>query len=83
MIKLFRQYDTDKKETIDKAGVFEIIKELHSLVNGKDKKSEEIDMSNLQFEQVFKLLDRDGSNSMDPGEMVDLLQAYETWLYEK
>ena len=40
-------------------------------------------MSDLQFEQTFKILDTDGSNYMEPKEMVNLLQAYETWLYEK
>ena len=37
----------------------------------------------MQFEQVFALLDRDRSGYMNPEEMVDLLVAYETWLYEK
>lgn len=40
-------------------------------------------MTPLQFEQVFKLLDKDESGYMDPIEMLDLVQAYETWLYEK
>lgn len=83
MITLFRKYDKDGVQKLDKANVFEITKELHSLVNGLDEKSEEIDMTQLQFEQVFTLLDKDGSGFMDPAEMVDLLQAYETWLYEK
>jgi hypothetical protein len=65
--------------------VFEITKEFHSLVNGLDEKSEEIDMTQMQFEQVFALLnqDQDEKVHMEPKEMVDLLQAYETWLYEK
>lgn len=40
-------------------------------------------MTKLQFEQVFRLLDKDGSGYMEPIEMLDLIQAYETWLYEK
>lgn len=40
-------------------------------------------MTQMSFEQVFKMLDRDESGFMDPCEMVDLLQVYETWLYEK
>lgn len=63
--------------------MFEIIKELNSLRLGKDEKSDEIDMTDMQFEQIFALLDKDGNGYMEPIEMVDLLQAYETWLYEK
>ena len=40
-------------------------------------------MTPLQFEQVFKLLDKDNSGYMEPVEMLDLFRAYETWLYEK
>lgn len=63
--------------------MFEIIKELNSLRLGKDEKSDDIDMTDMQFEQIFALLDKDGNGYMEPIEMVDLLQAYETWLYEK
>ena len=56
---------------------------MHSLVNNQDEKSEEIDMTEMQFEQIFALIDRDESGHMNPVEMVDLVQAYETWLYEK
>lgn len=48
-----------------------------------DQKTEEIDMTELQFEQIFKLMDKDKSGSMEPKEMVNLMIAYETWLYEK
>ena len=44
---------------------------------------QEFDMSDLQFEHVFKLIDKDNSGFLDPIEMIDLLKAYETWLYEK
>ena len=83
LIKLFRKYDKDEDQKLQKTEVYEIIKELHSLVANLDEKSEEIDMTQLQFEQVFTLIDKDKSGYMEPKEMVDLLQAYETWLYEK
>ena len=82
LVKLFRRYDKERKGTVAKEDVFEITKELHSLCNGSDTKMD-IDMTVLQFEQVFKLLDQDGSGAMEPKEMVGLFQAYETWLYEK
>ena len=63
--------------------MFDIIKELNSLRRGLDEKSDEIEMTDMQFEQIFALLDKDGNGYMEPIEMVDLLQAYETWLYEK
>lgn len=40
-------------------------------------------MSDLQFEQLFKLLDEDNSGTLEPIEMVKVFQAYETWQYEK
>lgn len=83
LIYLYRKNDKDNNEAIDKDGVFELIKEIHSLVNGSDKKLDEIDMTPLQFDQIFKIMDKDGSGDMGPMEMVDLLLAYETWLYEK
>ena len=63
--------------------MFDIIKELNSLRRGLDEKSDEIEMTDMQFEQIFALLDKDGNGYMEPIEMVDLLQAYETWIYEK
>ena len=83
LIKLFRKYDKDEDQKLQKTEVYEIIKELHSLVANLDEKSEEIDMTQLQFEQVFTLIDKDKSGYMEPKEMVNILQAYETWLYEK
>jgi len=53
--------------------VLQVIKEIHSLVNGLDEKSEEIDMTKLQFEQVFKILDKDESGTLEPIEMISLL----------
>ena len=47
---LFRKYDTKNVKKIDKDGVFHITKEIHSLANGLDEKSEKIDMTPLQFE---------------------------------
>lgn len=82
MIKLFRKYDKKNEKKIDKEGVYEIAKELHSLVGNKDS-VQEFDMSDLQFEHVFKLCDKDNSGYLDPIEMVDLFKVYETWLYEK
>ena len=63
--------------------MFEVIKEIDSLRKGLDEKSNEIDMTDMQFEQIFALLDKDGNGFMEPIEMIDLLQAYETWIYEK
>ena len=61
-----------------------MIKEIHSIANGKDSVDEvKIDMTDLQFEQVFKLLDKDDNGKLKPAEIVDLIVAYETWLYEK
>jgi len=40
-------------------------------------------MTELQFDQVFKLLDKNKNCKMEPDEIVNLLIAYETWLYEK
>ena len=80
---MFRLYDTEKTGELDKKTVFELTKEIHGLVGGSDEKSEEIDMTELQFEQVFKILDKDKSGTLSPVEMVDLITAYETWLYEK
>ena len=82
-IRLFRKYDCDQTGSLDKTAVFELTKEIHSLVNGLDSKSDSIDMTELQFEQVFKLLDDDNSGLMEPKEMVGLIKAYETWTYEK
>ena len=82
LIKLFRQYDKKNEKKIDKEGVYEIAKELHSLVGNKDS-VQEFDMSDLQFEHVFKLIDKDHSGYLDPIEMIDLFKVYETWLYEK
>jgi hypothetical protein len=47
---LFRQYEDEKKKGgINKEGVFQLTKEIHSLINGHDTKKEEIDMTHLQF----------------------------------
>ena len=50
LLHLFRKYDTKNEKKIDKDGVFHITKEIHSLANGLDQKSEKIDMTPLQFE---------------------------------
>ncbi len=80
---------------VDKAGTRGILQEIHSLVLGHDEKGNELEteMSELQFEQIFKLLkkespEQDGEDEVDPDhmhpcEMITLLQAYETWVYEK
>lgn len=83
LILIFRKYDKEGNGELGKDGVREITKEIHSLVNGMDQKIEELEMTELQFEQIFKLMDKDDSGSMQPKEMVNLLIAYETWLYEK
>ena len=83
LLQVFRKYDTEKTGQIEKEGVRHIIGEMHSLALGQDKMREEIDMTELQFEQTFKILDEDENGFMEPCEMVNLLQAYETWLYEK
>ena len=87
-IRMFRFYD--KKENggnetgeLPKTVVNDLTKEIHALVAGADEKSKEIDMTELQFEQVFKLLDKDKSGTLSPEELIDLIVAYETWLYEK
>ena len=46
---------------------------MHSLALGQDKMREEIDMTELQFEQTFKILDEDENGFMEPCEMVNLL----------
>ena len=33
-----------------------ILQEIHSLVNGKDKVGDDLDMTPLQYEQIFQLL---------------------------
>lgn len=33
-----------------------ILQEIHSLVNGKDKVGDHLDMTPLQYEQIFQLL---------------------------
>ena len=53
--------------------MFDLIKELNSLRKGLDEKIDEIDMTDMQFEQIFALLDKDGNGYMEPIEMVDLL----------
>ena len=87
LIRLFRKYVDDEDENakggINKKAVEELTKEIHSLINGHDSKKEDIDMTPLQFEQIYKLLDKNNNGYMDPIEMIDLIQAYETWLYEK
>ena len=87
LIRLFRKYVNDEDENakggINKKAVEELTKEIHSLINGHDSKKEDIDMTPLQFEQIYKLLDKNNNGYMDPIEMIDLIQAYETWLYEK
>ena len=50
LMHLFRKYDTNNEKKIGKEGVFHITKEIHSLANGLDQKSEKIDMTPLQFE---------------------------------
>ena len=40
-------------------------------------------MTELQFDQLFKVIDVDESGSMIPTEIPGLVVAYETWLYEK
>ena len=50
LIRLFRQYqDKNHEGGINKEGVFQLTKEIHSLINGHDSKKEEIDMTPLQF----------------------------------
>ena len=87
LIRLFRKYVDDEDENakggINKKAVEELTREIHSLINGHDSKKEDIDMTPLQFEQIYKLLDKNNNGYMDPIEMIDLIQAYETWLYEK
>ena len=85
LIYLFRKYDSKKNGHIGKEECKAVIEEIHSLNNGLDEKidSKEMDLSDLQFEQIFNILDKDKSGMMEPKEMVVLIQAYETWLYEK
>lgn len=82
-ILLFRKHDLKKNGTLCKEGVRNFIKEIHSLDKGLDHFSNEIDMTDLQFQQIFKVVDKNGSGTIQPTEVVDLLQAYETWQYEK
>lgn len=59
LIHMFRKYDTQKKGYIEKDACRSIIEEIHSLANGKDEKmdAKDMDLSDLQFEQIFNLLD--------------------------
>ena len=61
---MFRKYDTEKTEQLTKPAVFEIVKELNSLRKGLDEKSDQIDMTDMQYEQVFALLDKDNNGYM-------------------
>ena len=71
---MFRQYKNEKSKTgINKEGAFQLTKEINSLMNGHDKKKDEIDMTPLQFEQVFKILDKDHSGYMEPCEILALV----------
>ena len=36
----------------------------------------------MQFEQLFKVMDENGDNTIEPCEIESLLQAYEMWNYE-
>ena len=45
LILIFRKYDTEGKGEVDKDGVKELIKEIHTLANGLDQKTEDIDMT--------------------------------------
>ena len=57
--------------------------EIDALVKNKDKKADQKEvMSNMQFEQLFKVMDTDGSGYIEPDEIESLLQAYEMWTYE-
>jgi len=47
LVTLFRKYDVKKEEKIDKEGVFNITKEIHSLIIGKDEVSDEMEMTKL------------------------------------
>ena len=40
-------------------------------------------MTELQYDQLFKVIDADESGAMIPTEIPGLIKAYETWLYEK
>jgi len=84
MLRLFREYDAvEKTGELDKNQILEYTKEIHSLVQNEDKKSESMNMTPLQFEQMFKVLDKDESGSMSPAEIPNLMIAYMNWLYEK
>ena len=84
MLRLYREYDAfEKTGELDKNQILEYTKEIHSLVQNEDKKSESMNMTPLQFEQMFKVLDKDESGSMSPAEIPNLMIAYMNWLYEK
>ena len=81
--ELFEQYDKEGKGYLDKRQTFDIIKELHTLVNQKDAKVDDIKMTNTQYEQLFKVMDSTKTGTIEPREIPFVLRAYETWLYEK
>lgn len=84
MLRLFREYARESKTgELDKNQILEYTKEIHSLVNNEDKKVDSMNMTPLQFEQMFKVLDKDESGTMCPGEIPNLMIAYMNWLYEK
>ena len=83
LYELFITFDREGDGYINKKQTYEYMTEIDALVKNQDKKADQEElMSNMQFEQLFKVMDTDGSGSICPDEVESLLQAYEMWTYE-
>ena len=82
---MFRYYDAEKVGFLDRAQTFEILKEIDGLYTGNEKKTQgkSFKMSDLQFDQLYTLIDEDKNGKLTPDEIPGVVSAYETWLYER
>ena len=93
LLQQFRKYDENNSGSLEKEQVLEYTKEIHSIINYEDEKTSSMVMTDMQFEQLFKVLDKTSSNresngdkpknGLNPPEIPDLVLAYESWLYER
>ena len=79
---MFIKYDKNGDGYLTKEQTYDYIKEIDALVKNEDQKQESIRMTPMQFEQLFKVMDENGDNTIEPCEIESLLQAYEMWNYE-
>jgi heme/copper-type cytochrome/quinol oxidase subunit 2 len=57
LCELFLEFDKEGNGFIDKSQTFKYMEEINALVKNQDKKDDEMAMSNMQFEQLFKIID--------------------------